>query len=67
MGRKADTADIRPGDLWQDSIGVVRVMAVAEGYVMYRRRGCMPLVDHHVMFRKVHRLCDSDVPHEGGV
>jgi hypothetical protein len=57
MARQADTADIRPGDEWHDSIGVVRVMAVVEGYVMYRRRGCMPSVEHHVLFRKVHQLC----------
>ena len=32
------------GQLWDDQHGTVRVMAVAEGYVMARRPHCMPFI-----------------------
>lgn len=30
--------------VWHDDIGDIRIMAFAEGYVMARRRGCMPFL-----------------------
>ncbi len=40
-----EVAAIKPGDKFRDMYGVVRVMAIADGYVMFRRRGCMPAVE----------------------
>jgi hypothetical protein len=33
---------VKVGDRWCDARTEVRVMAVAEGWAMVRRRGCMP-------------------------
>lgn len=36
--------DVRKGQYWKDAVGQFRVMAVAENYVMCRRRGVVPFV-----------------------
>lgn len=40
------------GQVWKDEMGEVRIMAVAEGYVMARRKGCAPFLENIVGFRK---------------
>lgn len=38
--------------VYRDAAGEVRVMAVAEGYVMARRKGCMPFLETVAVFRQ---------------
>jgi hypothetical protein len=38
------TDDVKVGSYWFHRHGEVRVMAIAEGYAMVRRRGCAPFV-----------------------
>ena len=40
----AEQPAIQPGYTWQDDISPIRVMAVADGYAMVRRPGCLPFV-----------------------
>lgn len=40
------------GDKWMDGHGVVRVMAIVEGYVLARRPRCMPFVLSQREFRE---------------
>lgn len=43
--RQAGESLIKPGQLWEwDALGKVRVMALADGYVMLRRPRCIPFV-----------------------
>lgn len=37
-------SDVKRGQHWRDRNGHYRVMAVAEGYAMIRRKGCAPFV-----------------------
>ncbi len=36
--------EIEPGYTWSDDLGPMRVIAVAEGYALCRRQGCLPFV-----------------------
>jgi hypothetical protein len=36
--------EIKSGDKYNDGISLMRVIAVAEGYAMCRRKGCMPVI-----------------------
>jgi hypothetical protein len=54
MARKNPAADILPGSKWEGFIGDLRVMAVVEGYVVSRYKGCMPFVTHHTKFRSIY-------------
>jgi hypothetical protein len=44
--------EVAKGQVWYDQHGTVRVMAVAEGYVMARRPRCSPFVDEIENFGK---------------
>jgi hypothetical protein len=39
-------AEVKPGQIWRavDARGTVRIMAVVEGWVVGRFKGCMPWV-----------------------
>jgi len=38
------------GSRWKDGLGEVRVMAIVEGYVVVRRKGCVPFCEHSSNF-----------------
>lgn len=42
------------GAAWHDSVGAVRVMGTIDGYVIYRRKGGMPSVQHWRQFTNTH-------------
>jgi hypothetical protein len=42
--REALYAHVKPGARFRDEVGEFRVMAVAEGWAMCRRKGCSPFV-----------------------
>lgn len=45
MGRfGVGVAPLRVGQVVRDEHGPARVMAIAEGYAMLRRKGCLPFV-----------------------
>ncbi len=42
--KPAPAVTYKVGDSWKDAHGLTRIMAIADGYAMCRRRGCMPFV-----------------------
>ena len=49
------------GNRFKDDAGsIVRVMAVSEGWVMYRHHGCVPMVKHYKEFDKEFHIRVSD-------
>ena len=42
--KPAPAVTYKVGDDWKDAHGLIRIMAIADGYAMCRRRGCMPFV-----------------------
>lgn len=56
-------ADVKRGQWWRDEIDQFRVIVVAEGYAMCRRKGCGPFLRHVKEFSKYTQLFRSEKPH----
>ena len=50
------------GEHWQDADGPVRVMAVVEGYVVARRKGCGPFLMSVREFKAAFTLAPIQLP-----
>lgn len=46
------------GERWYDGFGEVRVMAIADGWIMARRPGCIPFVTYMTQWYELYQ----DVP-----
>ena len=58
-GRSGDGQSITIGQRWDDGDGPARVMTFAEGYVMMRRKGCVPFLVYWREFPERWRLVKS--------
>lgn len=46
---------LTPGTRWHNEYGTVRIMAVVEGYVMFRHPHCTPLVKSVKEFQETYK------------